>query len=140
MLINIIKAITSEINEVYNGLDIYVSRELVQPSSFFVELDNIKATGYLYNQEMQATARIYYRASIDKGYELELLQVQETLKSIFNLKLKVDNRYLNIDNLNYTTIENELYFSFNLNYFENNSYSYGYDNSENMQDILLGGI
>jgi hypothetical protein len=132
---DILKSITLILSSNFDN-DVYTSRELVENGNFFVELDNVRTNKYFYNQNRSLTARIYYKASTKNNFELELLEIHEELEEIFNLKLEVDARYLNTTDFLSRIVEDTLYFSFNVEYFDSDYVESG----ENIEHLVIGGI
>jgi hypothetical protein len=133
---DILQSITLTLNAEYSNNNIYTSRELVEFGDFFVELDNVRTTKRFYNQNRSVTARIYYKASTEKYYEQELYQVCEELEDLFYLKLDVLDRHLNTSDFISRIIEDTLYFSFTVEYFDSDFTETG----EDIENLILGGI
>ena len=85
--------------------------------SFFVQLDNANRAGNESQVERSLTVRIYYFPSDRYEYAIEVLEMQETLEELFDLKLAVKDRYLNVDEL--TTFMNDgvLNCSFDMQFY-----------------------
>lgn len=85
--------------------------------SFFVQLDNANRAGNESQVERSLTVRIYYFPTDRYEYAIEVLEMQETLEELFDLKLAVKDRYLNVDEL--TTFMNDgvLNCSFDMEFY-----------------------
>lgn len=70
-----------------------------------MQLDNANRAGNESQVEKSLTVRIYYFPSDRYEYAIEVLEMQETLEELFDLKLGVKDRYLNVDEL--TTFMND---------------------------------
>lgn len=87
--------------------------------SFFVELDNVKRSPAGEEQiERKLTVRIYYFPSSRYQYNVEILEVLEKLEEVFDTKLKVQDRYFNIDEVESIVIDGILQFYFDIQYEE----------------------
>lgn len=67
--------------------------------SFFVQLNNAGRTGTETQIERTLTVVIYYFPKDRYEYSIEVLDMAETLENLFDLKLRVKDRYLNVDDL-----------------------------------------
>ncbi|WP_416141137.1 DUF6838 family protein [Lysinibacillus capsici] len=86
--------------------------------SFKVELDNVKREGYLTQVEKSCTVRIFYFPVDENDNVIELLDVQEALGNLFDLKFSVDDRHLDIVEPNFDEIDGVLQFEFDLQFFD----------------------
>ncbi|WP_427340647.1 phage tail terminator family protein [Caloranaerobacter sp. DY30410] len=94
-------------------------REGFKRPSFFVELDNIKKSPAGEDQiNRELTVRIYYFPSSRYQYNVEILEVQEKLEEVFDTKLKVQDRYFNIDEVESIVTDGVLQFYFDIRYEE----------------------
>lgn len=82
--------------------------------SFKVELDNVKREGSLTQVEKSCTVRIFYFPSNDDDNAAELLDVQETLGDLFDLKFTVEGRHLDVVEPNFDEIDGILQFEFDI--------------------------
>jgi len=73
--------------------------------SFFVELDNVNRSSTVSQIERSLTVRIYYFPSERYNYSIEVLEMQDKLEDLFDLKLKIKSRWLNI--LDYQSFVND---------------------------------
>ena len=118
------KQIKAAINEKLqsNFIDIDVSSKSANKGftrpSFKVELDNVKREGYLTQVEKSCTVRIFYFPTDKNDNAIELLDAQEALGNIFDLKFSVDDRHLNIAEPNFDEIDGVLQFEFDLQFFD----------------------
>ncbi|WP_096199513.1 phage tail terminator family protein [Bacillus sp. FJAT-45350] len=86
--------------------------------SFFVDFDNVRRSSTEEQIERGLTIRIYYFPSDRNKNEVELLDVQEELESLFELKLGVFDRSFNIIETFSEVTDGVLNFSFDIEYFE----------------------
>ncbi|QEK13725.1 hypothetical protein FQB35_15465 (plasmid) [Crassaminicella thermophila] len=87
--------------------------------SFFVEFDNVKKSPAGEDQiNRELTVRIYYFPSNRYQYSVEILEVQEKLEEVFDTKLKVQDRYFNIDEVESIVTDGVLQFYFDIRYEE----------------------
>ncbi|WP_342504204.1 DUF6838 family protein [Lysinibacillus sp. FSL L8-0126] len=89
--------------------------------SFKVELDNVKRVGHLTQVEKACTVRIFYFPA-DENNSIELLDVQETLGNLFDLKFTIEDRHLDINEPNFDEIDGVLQFEFDLQFFDGREY------------------
>ncbi|WP_155591857.1 phage tail terminator family protein [Lysinibacillus cavernae] len=138
------KQIKAAINEklLSNFIDIDVSSKSVSKGftrpSFKVELDNVKREGYLTQVEKSCTVRIFYFPSNDDDNAVELLDVQETLGDLFDLKFTVEDRHLDIVEPNFDEIDGVLQFEFDLQFFDGREYGEG-GSGNNIEDEIKNG-
>lgn len=86
--------------------------------SFFVEFDNAARSATEDQVNRSLTIRIYYFPTDRNDNAIELLEVQEALENIFDLKLEVLDRKFNIDEVRSDVTDGVLNFSFDITYFE----------------------
>lgn len=86
--------------------------------SFFVEMDDMARSSTETHVEKGLTIRIYYFPSNRYAYSIEVLEVQETLESLFDLKLHVLDRQFNIHETQSDLVDGVLSFSFDIHYYE----------------------
>ncbi|AJK89646.1 MULTISPECIES: phage tail terminator family protein [Lysinibacillus] len=89
--------------------------------SFKVELDNVKREGHLTQVEKACTVRIFYFPK-DENNSIELLDVQEKLGDLFDLKFSIEDRHLDINEPNFDEIDGVLQFEFDLQFFDGREY------------------
>lgn len=122
-----------------NFIDIDVSSKSTSKGftrpSFKVELDNVKREGYLTQVEKSCTVRIFYFPSTMDDNAIELLDVQEALGNLFDLKFSVDDRHLDIVEPNFDEIDGVLQFEFDLQFFDGREPGSGV----NMEDEIKNG-
>lgn len=73
-----------------------VSEGYIRPS-FFVQLNNVGRSGDENQVHKSMTVQIYYFPTDRYEYAIEVLDMQETLEELFDLKLNVKKRWLNVD-------------------------------------------
>lgn len=84
--------------------------------SFFVQLDNSNRYSSPTQIERTLTVRIYYFPTDRYKYSIEVLDMQDTLEQLFDLKLKVKDRWLNIEEFNSYVNDGVLNCSFDLEF------------------------
>lgn len=106
--------------------------------SFKLELDNVKREGYLTQVEKSCTVRIFYFPSTIEDNAIELLDVQETIGNLFDLKFSVGDRHLDIGEPNFDEIDGVLQFEFDLQFFDGREYGEGSPGG-NIEDEIKNG-
>lgn len=94
-----------------------VSEGFERPS-FFVQLENSTRSGDADQVHITLTVQIYYFPSDRYGSSVEVLEMQETLEGLFDLKLPVNDRLLSIDDFNSTITDGVLNCSFDLDFYD----------------------
>lgn len=82
--------------------------------SFFVEFDNMNRQGLESQVERSFTTRIYYFPKNKDAPSMEILDVLETLESLFELKLQVSDRHFNILETDSNVTDGILQFEFDI--------------------------
>ncbi len=90
--------------------------------SFKVQLDNVKRVNHLTQVERACTVRIFYFPKDENDYSIELLDVQEKLGDLFDLKFSIEGRHLDINEPNFDEIDGVLQFEFDLQFFDGREY------------------
>lgn len=114
------------------------SNEGFERPSFKVELDNVKREGSLTQVERSCTVRIFYFPSTIDDNAAELLDVQEALGDLFDLKFTVEGRHLDVVEPNFDEIDGVLQFEFDIRIFEARGNEYDTNpnhNPELMQNL-----
>ncbi|MBX8942570.1 DUF6838 family protein [Lysinibacillus sp. K60] len=117
---NIRATVTKNLKANFEGIKVSsksVKDGFTRPS-FKVELDNVKREGYLTQVEKSCTVRIFYFPSTIDDNAIELLDVQETIGNLFDLKFSVGDRHLDIGEPNFDEIDGVLQFEFDLQFFD----------------------
>jgi len=117
---NIKTTVSRNLKENFNGLKVFgksVQDGFTRPS-FKVELDNVKREGSLTQVERSCTVRIFYFPADENDSTIELLDVQEKIGDLFDLKFSVEGRHLNIVEPNFDEIDGVLQFEFDLQFFD----------------------
>lgn len=65
--------------------------------SFFVQFNNVNRSGTESQVERDLIVNIYYFPTDRYEYAIEVLDMQETLGNLFDLKLRVKERFLNVE-------------------------------------------
>lgn len=86
--------------------------------SFFVELDDMARSSIDTQVEKNLTIRILYFPSDRYSYSTEILGVQADLEELFDLKLQVADRHLNIQESVSDIVDGVLDFSFGIHFFD----------------------
>lgn len=137
---NIRATVTKNLKANFNGLKVSsksVKDGFTRPS-FKVELDNVKREGYLTQVEKSCTVRIFYFPSTIDDNAIELLDVQEVLGNLFDLKFSVEDRHLDIVGPNFDEIDGVLQFEFDLQFFDGREYGEG-SSGGNIEDEIKNG-
>lgn len=113
--------LTKEFAVVINSND--VKEGFIRPS-FFVQLENSNRSGDESQVHKSLTVQIYYFPSDRHKYSIEVMEVQEQLENLFDLKLKVLDRFFNIDDTNATTTDGVLSFAFDIAFYEGREFEY----------------
>ncbi|KOS61722.1 hypothetical protein FJQ98_02960 [Lysinibacillus agricola] len=132
------KQIKTTINKkLLSNFDIDVSSKSANEGftrpSFKVELDNVRREGYLTQVEKSCTVRIFYFPADEIDNSVELLDVQEKLGDLFDLKFTVEDRHLGINEPNFDEIDGVLQFEFDLQFFD------GRESGINIEDEINNG-
>ena len=108
----------------FNGIQVSsksVKDGFARPS-FKVELDNVKRVAHLTQVERACTVRIFYFPKDENDYSIELLDVQEKLGDLFDLKFSIEERHLDINEPNFDELDGVLQFEFDLQFFDGREY------------------
>lgn len=111
------KAINTRLMDKFIGIEINSNdvREGFKRPSFFVGLEG-KSSGGQGHVEKEIDVQLYYFPTDPYDYSIELLNVQETLQTLFDLKLRVADRYINITDTNAVVTDGVLSLSFSLEF------------------------
>lgn len=101
--------------------------------SFFIDFEAMSkhSTEEQVIRELQII--IYYFPSDPHKNSLELLEVQEKLEEVFDLKLNVSDRYFNIDDPSGVKSDGVLQFSFSIKYEEGREI----EEAELMENLII---
>lgn len=137
---NIRTTVTKNLKANFNGLKVLSEsvKDGFKRPSFKVELDNVKREGYLTQVEKSCTVRIFYFPSTMDDNAIELLDVQEALGNLFDLKFSVEERHLDIVEPNFDEIDGVLQFEFDLQFFDGRGYGEGSPGG-NIEDEIKNG-
>lgn len=83
--------------------------------SFFVELEG-KRVGLLEHVDREINVTVYYFPNDLDEQAMELLATQEQLEEAFDLKFKVSNRWVNIEDISIVKTDGVLNMSFSLKF------------------------
>lgn len=104
--------------------------------SFFVQFDNNVRSGNVDQMYKSFTVTGYYFPTDRYEYAMEVMTKQEELENLFDMKLKVLTRYLNINDFNTTLADGVLNFSFDIEFFEGRKYQ-GLEN-DFVKNVIIG--
>lgn len=104
--------------------------------SFFVTLDNHNRSSNQDQIQKSLTVRIYYFPTDRYEYSLEIMDIQERLENLFDLKLKVKDRYLNIMETSGNETDGVLEFSFDIDFYEARESMYQGDETQHNQEMM----
>jgi len=104
------------------------SRDVVEGfrrPSFFTRLENnVNSSGATQNYR-ELTVRIYYFPTDRYEYSIEVLEVQEQLERIFDLKLPIKDRLININDTESVLTDGVLNFSFDIAFYDAKEVEFG---------------
>jgi len=86
--------------------------------SFFVQFDNNKRSADEDQVHKSLTIIIYYFPTDRYEYSIEVLDIQEQLENLFDLKLRVLDRQFNINEVNTNLTDGVLNFSFDIEFYD----------------------
>lgn len=93
--------------------------------SFFVEFLNNNRSGDENQVHKALSVQIYYFPTDRYEYSIEVMDMQERLENIFDLKLRVLDRLFNVDETNAITTDGVLNFSFDIAFYDARAVPYG---------------
>lgn len=91
--------------------------------SFFVEFLNPIRSGDENQVHKSLSVQIYYFPTDRYEYAIEMLDIQEKLEYLFDMKLPVGDRLLNINETNADPVDGVLNFSFDIEFYEGREYT-----------------
>lgn len=101
-----------------------VTEGFIRPSFFVEFLNSIRSADD--NQVYKSlSVQIYYFPTDRYEYSIEVLDVQEQLENLFDLKLQVLDRFLNIHEVNSTVTDGVLNISFDIEFYDGKEYLEG---------------
>lgn len=104
--------------------------------SFFVQLENNIRSGTPDQIHRFVTIHIYYFPDDRYNVAMDLLKMEDQMEELFDLKLKVKDRYLNINELNSFVNDDVLNVSFDLEFeIARRKNIYDPDNVEFMEEL-----
>ena len=98
--------------------------------SFFVQLDNNVRSADENQVHKSMTVQIYYFPTDRYEYSIEVLDMQETLEGLFDLKLAVKDRFFNVDEILMDVVDGVLSCSFDLEFYDGRKFTYNVDGTE----------
>lgn len=90
--------------------------------SFFVQLDNLNRSGDKEQVHKSMAVRIYYFPTDRYEYAIEVLDMQETIERLFDLKIAVKDRYFNVDEILTNLTDGVLNCSFDIQFYDGRVY------------------
>jgi hypothetical protein len=111
----VVKMLDSEFGIEIQSTDV---SEGFQRPSFFVSFDNLSKSSTLDHVERSLTIRINYFPSDRYDYALEILDITDKLENVFDLKLPVLDRQINIVEVQSVVTDGVLEFSFDITFFD----------------------
>lgn len=124
--------LTKELGIEINSNDV---KEGFTRPSFFVSFDNQNRSSTVSQIEKSLTIRINYFPSNRYEYSIELMDIQERLENLFDLKLAVKDRFFNIIEATSTETDGVLDFSFDIEFSDAREVTYDEQPSEMMQTL-----
>jgi hypothetical protein len=113
------KAINTKLNNEFNiEINSNDVKEGFKRPSFFVAFDILVKSSDQSQFDRSLTIRIYYFPTDRYEYSIELLDVQERLENLFDLKLEVLERKFNIFESTTLITDGILEFSFDIQFFD----------------------
>jgi hypothetical protein len=120
------KNIATAVNTKLSSFEVEINSRDVKEGfprpSFFVQLLPSTRSGDVDNVHKMLTVQIYYFPSDRYEYAVEVLDVQENLEYAFDLKLKVQDRYLDIIDAETVLTDGVLNFSFSVEFYDGREY------------------
>lgn len=100
-----------------------VSEGFIRPS-FFVQLSNVDRSGDENQVHKSMIVQILYFPTDRYEYAFEVLDMQETMENLFDLKLPVKDRLLNVDDYNSFVNDGVLTCSFDLEFYDGRRFTW----------------
>lgn len=117
-----LKDIRIAVNKQLNKTGIEINSRDVEEGfnrpSFFVQFNNVGRQGNETQIERMLSINIYYFPSDRYEYAIEVLEMQDTLENLFDLKLRVKDRHLNVDDFQSFVNDGVLNASFDMEFFD----------------------
>lgn len=86
--------------------------------SFFVQLNNVGRSGDENQVHKSMTVQIYFFPTDRYEYAIEVLEMQEALENLFDLKLPVKDRLFNVDEYNSFVNDGVLNCMFDMEFYD----------------------
>lgn len=117
-----LKDIRIAVNKQLNKTGIEINSRDVEEGfkrpSFFVQFNNVGRHGTETQIERMLSVNVYYFPSDRYEYAIEVLEMEETLGDLFDLKLPVRDRLLNVDEFNTFLNDGVLNCSFDIEFYD----------------------
>lgn len=98
--------------------------------SFFVEFLNIARSSDENQVHKSLSVQIYYFPTDRYEYAIEVLEMQETLENIFDLKLAIKDRLINVEDIDTGIVDGVLNCSFDLAFYDGREFTWNVDGTE----------
>ena len=118
------KAVNTRLSTKFEGIEINsndVTEGFNRPS-FFVQITNPIRTGEVDQVYKSLTVQVYYFPTNHNDNSIELLEIQESLESAFDMKLLIEDRYININDTNTVETDGVLNLSFDIAFYDGREY------------------
>lgn len=76
------------------------------------------------------SVQIYYFPTDRYKYAIEVLEMQETLENIFDLKLAIKDRLINVEDIDTGIVDGVLNCSFDLAFYDGREFTWNVDGTE----------
>lgn len=109
-------------NKLLGAFDVEITSKDIKEGfnrpSFFVDFDNMARSSTEEQVSKEFTVRIYYFPRNRYEYSIEVLEVQEELEELFELKLEVLDRKFNVMETISEIVDGVLVFSFDIQFYD----------------------
>lgn len=138
------KDIRAAINQQLNKTGVEINSEDVKEGfkrpSFFVQLDSNIRTGELYHVTRSLFVHIYYYPTDRYEYAIEALDMGDTLGNLFDMKLPVKDRMLNVDEFSTFLNDGVLNCTFDLEFSDSREIGLFETDAEPMEELYIENV
>lgn len=125
--IDLKKAVNTALKKIQlNGQPISITSQDVTEGfsrpSFFVQMETTERSSDLDNNHRAIRITVYYFPTDRYEYSVEVLKIQEALENVFDLKLRVSDRLLNIQESESMIVDGVLNFMFDVEFYDGREY------------------
>lgn len=125
--IDLKKAVNTALKKIQlNGQAITITSQDVTEGflrpSFFVQMETTERSADENNHYRVLRVTIYYFPTDRYEYSVEVLKIQEALERVFDLKLRVNDRLLNIQESESMIVDGVLNFMFDVEFYDGREY------------------